>query len=82
MLHHHGFLGDVERYPAPSLKMRKEITDIFEYCLLLSGRLIIYPTGSERAIVLDNVPRINKVESQIEELLDSLRVVVESDKRT
>ncbi|MGH7298209.1 MAG: hypothetical protein ACRELB_24940, partial [Polyangiaceae bacterium] len=47
VLHHHGFLGDIERYPAPSLKMRKEITDVFEYLLLLSGRLVIYPTGSE-----------------------------------
>jgi hypothetical protein len=78
VLHHHGFLGDVERFPAPSLKMRKEIADVFEYLLLWSGRLIIYPTGSERAIVLDNVPNINKIEDRIEELLDSLRVTIET----
>ena len=77
ILHHHGFLGDVERYPAPSLKMKKEITDVFEYLLLLSGRLVLYPSGSERAIVLDNVPRINRAEARIEEMLDSMRVTIE-----
>lgn len=80
VLHHHGFLGDVERYPAPSIRIKKEITDVFEYLLLFSGRLIVYPSGAERAIVLDNVPRINKIEAQIEELLDALHVTVEKVK--
>jgi hypothetical protein len=77
VLHYHGFLGDVERFPAPSLKMRKEINDVFEYLLLLSGRLVLYPAGAERPIVLDNVPHINKIEDRIEEMLDNIRVTIE-----
>jgi hypothetical protein len=79
VLHHHGFLGDVERFPAPSLKLKKEITDVFEYLLLFSGRLIIYPTGSERAIVLENVPRINVLEELITNRLHTLKVTVHTD---
>lgn len=78
VLHYHGFLGDVERFPAPSLKMRKEINDVFEYLLLLSGRLTLYPAGSDHPIVLDNVPHINKIEDRIEEMLDSMRVTIET----
>ncbi len=79
ILHHTGLLGDCERYPATSLRVRKEIVDIFEYALLLSGRLILYPSGRDQAIVLENVPWINRVEAQLDEMLDSVRVVVEKD---
>jgi hypothetical protein len=78
VLHHHGFLGDVERFPAPNLKIRKEITDVFEYVLFMSGRLILYPAGSTREIYLENVPRINKVESLIDELLGELEVRIDA----
>lgn len=79
VLHHHGFLGDVERFPAPSLKLKKEITDVFEYLLLFSGRLIIYPSGSDRAIVLENVPRINMLEELITNKLHTLKVSVSQE---
>ncbi len=78
ILHHHGFLGDLERFPAPQIKLRKEITDVFEYLLLSAGRLVIFPSPNERPVVLDNVPRINTIEEHIEEMLDSLRVTIES----
>ncbi len=81
VLHHHGFLGDVERFPAPNLKINKEITDVFEYLLLMSGRLVLYPAGSTRAIVLDNVPRINRVEKLIDELLGELEVRIDTKGR-
>ena len=61
------------------MRVRKEITDVFEYLLLGSGRLIIYPSGREQAIVLDNVPRINNVERLVEEMLDSVRVTIEKE---
>ncbi|MHC4392348.1 MAG: hypothetical protein ACYS22_13695 [Planctomycetota bacterium] len=77
VLHHHGFLGDVERFPAQSLKLKKEINDVFEYLLLLSGRLVIFPSGAERAIVLENVPRINVLEELITNKLHALKVTFE-----
>ena len=76
LLHHHGFLGDVERYPAPEMRMSKEITDVFEYCLLGSGRLVLHPRGSNRATVLDNVPFVRRKEERIQAMLASLSVTV------
>ncbi len=77
ILHKHGFLGDVKRYPAPGTQVTKEITDVLEYMLLLSGRLVIFPPGADRPIVLDNVVRINTVEERIMKLLSSLSVTVD-----
>jgi prepilin signal peptidase PulO-like enzyme (type II secretory pathway) len=74
LLHHHGFLGDVERWPAPDMRISKEIKDVMEYALARSGRLVLIPKGETRAIVIDNVPRINKVENDIQTLLSALRV--------
>ena len=39
LLHHHGFLANVERFPSPHLRIDKEISDVFEFLLLRSGRL-------------------------------------------
>ena len=55
LLHHHGLLSDLKRYPAPNLRVDKEINDVFEYMLLGSGRLILHPSTEKRAIVLDNI---------------------------
>lgn len=76
VLHHHGFLGDVERFPAQSLQIKKEISDVFEYLLLFSGRMILYPRGKDRPIVLENVPRINVLEELITRRLHTLQVTV------
>jgi len=73
LLHHHGVLSDLERFSAPSLRIDKEINDLFEYMLLHSGRLILQPHG-ERAIILDNVPFIKHKERQIMQLLGALKV--------
>jgi hypothetical protein len=78
LLHHHGFLGDVERFPAPNLSMKKEIHDVFEFLLLGSGRLIFFPSGKDRPVVLDNVMRINSVEERVKSTLDTLRVTVDN----
>ncbi len=74
LMHHHGFMGDVERFPAPNLSMKKEIHDVFEFLLMGSGRLLLYPSGKDRPVVLDNVMRINKVEDRVKTILASLRV--------
>lgn len=74
LLHHHGFLGDVERWPAPGMRMSKEIHDVLEYLLCRSGRLVLVPEREQRAIVIDTVLNVNRVESQIQSLLSTLRV--------
>lgn len=79
LLHHHGVLSDLKRYSAPHLKIDKEITDIFEYMLLKSGRLILHPSNEPRAIVLDNVPFINRKEEQITRMLSALQVQIRTD---
>lgn len=77
ILRHHGYLGDVERYPAPNLKMQKEIRDILEFVLLRSGRLVLQPATEARAIVMENVIGINRVEARIQQLLGRLAVSIE-----
>lgn len=77
LLHHHGLLGDVERFPAPELRLTKEITDVFEYVLLGAGRLVLHPQGAQRATVLENVPFVARKEEHIQRLLSSLAVTVQ-----
>jgi len=74
LLHHHGFLANLERRSAPSLRLDKEIDDVFEYMLLRSGRLILHPSEEQRSIILDNVPFINRKEEAITRMLGALQV--------
>jgi hypothetical protein len=78
ILHHHGFLGDVHRYPTRGLHMKKEITDVLEYVLLRSGTLVLIPLGEERPIVLQNVIGMNSVEDKIQRLLGTLKVRIDT----
>ena len=80
LLHHHGFLSNLERYAAPNLRIDEEITDVFEYLLLRSGRLILQDSNEHRAIVLDNVPFIRVKEEKITRMLGALQVEVRADK--
>ena len=76
LLHHHGFLSNLERFAAPSLKIDKEINDIFEYALLRSGRLVLHPSNEPRAFILENVLAINRKEAQLTKMLGALQVQV------
>ena len=76
LLHHHGFLSDLERLPTSTLKIDKEIKDIFEYVLLKSGRLILNPGPQHRPIILENVFFIDQKEAQITKLLSSMQVQI------
>lgn len=80
LLHHHGFLSNLERHAAPNLRIDKEINDLFEYMLLRSGRLIIHASNERRAIVLDNILFINSKEERITKMLGALQVRVRTDK--
>ena len=76
LLHHHGILSDLERYPAPNLRVSKEVSDVFEYFLFRSGRLILHPSSETRAIILDNVPFIDYKEKKLTSMLGALQVQV------
>ncbi len=80
LLHHHGFLSNLERSAAPNLRIDEEITDVFEYLLLRSGRLILRDSNENRPIVLDNVPFIRAKQAKITRMLGALQVEVRSDK--
>ena len=79
LLHHHGFLSNLERFSAPNLRIDKEINDLFEYMLLRSGRLIIHASNERRAIVLENILFINEKEERITRMLGALQVRVRTD---
>jgi hypothetical protein len=79
LLHHHGMMSDLKRYPAPNLRIDKEINDVFEYMLLRSGRLILHARHETRAIVLDNVLFINTKERKLTTMLGALQVSVRDD---
>ncbi len=79
LLHHYGFLSDLERFSAPNLRIDKEINDVFEYWLLGSGRLILHPSNERRAIVLENVFSIHRKEEEITRMLGALQVQMRTD---
>lgn len=72
-----GILGDVDRYSTTNVMVHKEIRDVFEFLMFRSGRLTITIPGRKTAIVLDNVPRINKVERQILYLLRRIEIDID-----
>ncbi|MBX3464209.1 MAG: hypothetical protein KF830_13635 [Planctomycetes bacterium] len=74
ILHHHGYLGDIQRWSTEGLEMNKEIYDVVEYLLLRSGRLIFQPATSKKAIVLDNVAGVNRIEKSVNDLLSVVAV--------
>lgn len=79
LLHHHGFLSNLERFSAPNLRITKEIDDVFEYMLLRSGRLILHPSNEPRAFVLENVPFIDSKETRITRMLGALQVQIRTE---
>jgi len=79
ILHHHGYLGDIQRTPTTAMRMQKEIYDLLEYVLLRSGRLIFYPSTTREALVIDNVINISVVEDKIKNLLSSVSVAINAD---
>jgi hypothetical protein len=76
LLHHQGLWGDVDRFPAPGVRIDKEISDVFEYLLLQSGRLVLHISSERSAVVLDNVPFITRKEKVLTQLLGTLQVDV------
>lgn len=75
VLHHHGPLSDLDRYPTIQLKFSKEIPDILEFLLGLgAGRLVLNFSTNDRVVTLDHVLFINSKEDQLKRLMSQLRV--------
>ena len=79
ILHHHGPLSDLERFPTTNLKFDKEIPDVFEYMFLGAGRLVLHVTEERKAIVLDNVLFIGSKETALKRLMSRMEVRVTTD---
>jgi hypothetical protein len=69
LIHHHGLLGDVERFSTAAMKFNKEITDIFEYMILRSATLLITLPTQPRPIQLENVLFVGYVMKRADEIL-------------
>jgi hypothetical protein len=76
ILHYQGFMADVERFPAPGLRFKKQIPDVFEYALLRAGTLVIMPAVGEKQEI-HNVPNINIVESRLDQMLGTIQVEIQ-----
>ncbi|WP_169979291.1 hypothetical protein [Tautonia rosea] len=75
VLHHHGPLSDLDRYPTIQLKFSKEIPDILEFLLGLgAGRLVLNFSTNDRVVTLDHVLFINSKEDQLKRLMSQLQV--------
>jgi hypothetical protein len=79
ILHHHGPLSDLERFPTLNLKFDKEIPDVLEFIMLGSGRLVLRVPNVERAIILENVLFINSKEEALKRLMSRLDVRITTD---
>jgi len=79
ILHHHGPLSDLGRYPTMNLKFDKEIPDVLEYTMLGAGRLVLHVPNVEKALVMENVLFINSKEEALKKLMSRLEVRVTTD---
>ena len=79
ILHHHGPLSDLERYPTMNLKFDKEIPDVLEWGLLGSGRLVLHVPNVSKALVLDNVLFITSKENALKKVMSRLDVRITTD---
>ena len=71
--HKNGIFSSAERVPTKSLRLKKEIPDVFEFFVLRAGSITLMP-GHGDVIPLRTVLNINKKERQIDALLSYVSV--------
>ncbi|MEJ2295788.1 MAG: hypothetical protein P8Y23_13615 [Candidatus Lokiarchaeota archaeon] len=76
VIHKKGIFVSVDRYPTKSLRIKKEIADIFEFALLRVGRIQLF-FGGQDLIHLNTIININKKAKQLDYLLSDIEVDVE-----
>ncbi len=72
--HKKGILADAERFPVKSLRLKKEIPDVFEYFILRAGSITLMPGKIDEVITLKTVLNVNKKAEQIDFLLSHISV--------
>ena len=77
VIHKKGIFVSVDRYPTKSLRIKKEIADIFEFALLRVGRIQLF-FGGQDVIHLNTIININKKAKQLDYLLSNIEVEVET----
>ena len=71
--HKTGIFASAERMPTKSLRILKEIPDVFEFFVLRAGSITLMP-GQQDVIHLNTVLNINKKQEQIDALLSYVSV--------
>ena len=71
--HKSGVFSSAERLPTKSLRIKKEITDVFEFFILRAGSITLMP-GHGDVINLPTVLNINKKQKQIDFLLSHVSI--------
>jgi len=74
--HKMGIFSSAERIPTKSLRIKKEIPDVFEFFTLRAGSITLMP-GHGDVIHLSTVLNINKKQEAIDQLLSHIRVEVD-----
>jgi hypothetical protein len=71
--HKKGIFSSAERIPTKSLRILKEIPDVFEFFILRAGSITLMP-GHGDVIPLPTVLNINKKQKQIDYLLSHVSI--------
>ena len=71
--HKKGIFSTAERMPTKSLRILKEIPDVFEFFILRAGSITLMP-GHGDVIPLNTVLNINKKQKQIDYLLSHISI--------
>ncbi|MHA1472610.1 MAG: hypothetical protein ACTSQW_05890 [Promethearchaeota archaeon] len=71
--HKKGIFSSAERMPTKSLRIKKEIPDVFEFFILRAGSITLMP-GHGDVINLPTVLNINKKQKQIDYLLSHVSI--------
>jgi hypothetical protein len=71
--HKKGIFSSAERLPTKSLRIKKEIPDVFEFFILRAGSITLMP-GHGDVIHLPTVLNINKKQDQIDYLLSHVSI--------
>ncbi len=71
--HKKGIFSSAERLPTKSLRIKKEIPDVFEFFILRAGSITLLP-GHGDVIHLPTVLNINKKQDQIDYLLSHFSI--------
>ena len=74
--HKSGIFSTAERIPTKSLRLKKEIPDVFEFFVLRAGSITLMP-GHGEVIHLRTVLNINNKQDKIDEMLSHIHVEID-----